>query len=88
MNVFSIFFVTVGLNQVTWAFSRSEMFWGLRVPVRGLIPEALGGGRCMRKQQQKGTGDLLWLGQWVTPRLGLGHGESLVGVELVHLGQG
>ena len=35
------FFVTVGLNQVTWAFSRSEMLWGLRVPVRALIPEAL-----------------------------------------------
>ena len=63
MNVLRIFFVTVWLNQVTWAFSRSEMFWGLRVPVKALIPEALGGGRCLRKQQQKGTGVLLWLGQ-------------------------
>lgn len=42
MNVLSIFSATVGLNQVTWVFSTSEMPWGLRVPVRALSPVALG----------------------------------------------
>lgn len=38
---FSIFSATVELNLVAWAFSRSEMLWGVRVRVRALTLAAI-----------------------------------------------
>ena len=85
------FFVTVGLNHVTWAFSRSEMLWGLRVPVRALIPEALveaGEGKVPEEIATEGNWSSALVGPVGDSLVGLGHGESLVDVELVHIGQG